>query len=62
MPTLEDDAGSLFLQIHYGRRDIAQRIRTTSNSGQLAPDTVARAKTFRDQTIIGLHKPFFYDG
>jgi hypothetical protein len=28
----------------------------------LAPETVARARTERQQTIVGLHKPFFYDG
>jgi len=62
MPTLEDDAGRFFLQVHYGRRDIAQRLRVTTESGQLSSDAVARASTERERSIIGLHDPMFYDG
>ena len=29
--------GRYFLQVHYGRRDIAQRIRTTDDVNQLSP-------------------------
>ena len=53
--------GRLFLQVHYGRRDIAQRLRTTDVANQLSPEAIARADTDRDRTIIGLHAPMFYD-
>jgi ectoine hydroxylase-related dioxygenase (phytanoyl-CoA dioxygenase family) len=53
--------GRLFLQVHYGRRDIAQRLRTTDVANQLSPEAIQRAQTERDRTIIGLHDPMFYD-
>lgn len=62
MPTGPGDAGRLFLQVHYGRRDIAQRLQTTSVANQLSADAVARAATPRDKTLVGLHRPLFYDG
>lgn len=62
MPTGPGDSGRFFLQVHYGRRDIAQRIRTTESSHQLSPDAIERAGSDRDRTLIGLHQPFFYDG
>jgi ectoine hydroxylase-related dioxygenase (phytanoyl-CoA dioxygenase family) len=51
-----------FLQAHYGRRDIAQRIRTTAEVNHVSPEAAARAQTDRERTLIGLHEPFFYDG
>ena len=36
--------GRYFLQVHYGRRDIAQRIRTTDVVNQLSPEAIARAR------------------
>ena len=62
MPTTPDDEGRLFLQVHYGRRDIAQRLRPTLQTHQLSSEAVARAETPRDRTVLGLHDPFFYDG
>jgi hypothetical protein len=62
MPTAAGDAGRFFLQVHYGRRDIAQRLRTTAVANQLSGEAVARATTDRDRTLIGLHRPLFYDG
>ena len=64
MPTGPGDTGRLFLQIHYGRRDIAQRIRPTAHVNHLSSEAVARAEegSDRDRTLIGLHQPFFYDG
>jgi ectoine hydroxylase-related dioxygenase (phytanoyl-CoA dioxygenase family) len=62
LPTGPGDCGRYFLQVHYGRRDIAQRIRTTAAVNHLAPEAVARARTARERTLIGLHPPFFYDG
>jgi ectoine hydroxylase-related dioxygenase (phytanoyl-CoA dioxygenase family) len=53
--------GRYFLQVHYGRRDIAQRIRTTAVSNQLSREAVARATTERERTVVGLHDPLFYD-
>jgi len=61
-PTTADDTGRFFLQIHYGRRDIAQRLRTTHDAGQVSPEAAARAESDRAKTVIGLHRPFFYDG
>jgi ectoine hydroxylase-related dioxygenase (phytanoyl-CoA dioxygenase family) len=54
--------GRYFLQVHYARRDIAQRIRTTDVVNHLSPEAVARADTDRSRTLVGLHAPFFYDG
>jgi hypothetical protein len=54
--------GRFFLQCHYGRRDLAQRILTTAEVNHLSPEAVARAQTERERTLIGLHQPFFYDG
>ena len=63
MPTtLGRDKGRFFLQVHYGRRDIAQRILTTEQANQLSPEAIARAGTERERRVIGLHPAFFYDG
>jgi hypothetical protein len=53
--------GRYFLQAHYGRRDIAQRIRTTDEANQASAEAIGRATTDRARTVIGLHAPFFYD-
>jgi ectoine hydroxylase-related dioxygenase (phytanoyl-CoA dioxygenase family) len=57
-----DGRGRFFLQVHYGRRDIAQRLRTTDVAHQLSPDAVSRATDERSRALVGLHDPFFYDG
>jgi len=54
--------GRFFLQVHYGRRDVAQRIRTTATTHHLSPEAVARARTARTRALVGLHPPYFYDG
>jgi hypothetical protein len=51
-----------FLQAHYARRDIAQRLLTAAESSHVAPAAAERAATARERTLIGLHDPFFYDG
>ena len=51
-----------FLQAHFARRDIAQRIRTTDEVNHLSPEAIRRAQTERERTLIGLHAPYFYDG
>jgi ectoine hydroxylase-related dioxygenase (phytanoyl-CoA dioxygenase family) len=61
-PTSADDSGRFFLQVHYGRRDIAQRLRATQQAGQVSAAAAARAEDDRAKTVIGLHQPFFYDG
>lgn len=62
MPTLAGERGRFFLQVHYGRRDIAQRLRTTAQSNQLTPEAEARADTQRARALVGRHAPGFYDG
>jgi ectoine hydroxylase-related dioxygenase (phytanoyl-CoA dioxygenase family) len=57
----EDGRGRYFLQVHYGRRDIAQRIRTTSEVNHLSPEALARIDSERERILLGLHDPFFYD-
>jgi ectoine hydroxylase-related dioxygenase (phytanoyl-CoA dioxygenase family) len=54
--------GRYFLQVHYARRDIAQRLRTTDAANHLSPEAIARAETDRERELVGLHRPFFYDG
>jgi hypothetical protein len=54
--------GRYFVQFHYGRRDLAQRIRTTDATNHLSPEAMARADTDRARSVVGLHDPFFYDG
>lgn len=54
--------GRLFLQVHYGRRDLAQRIRITAEVNHLSDEAISRARTERERTLVGLHSPYFYDG
>jgi hypothetical protein len=62
MPTLPGDKGRYFLQAHYGRRDIAQRVRTTAAVNHVSEAAARRAGTDRERTLLGLHGPWFYDG
>ena len=62
LPTGDGDSGRFFLQVHYGRRDIAQRLRPTSEANSLSPDAIGRIRSRRGRTLVGLHRPFFYDG
>jgi hypothetical protein len=61
-PTRDGDPGRMFVQCHYGRRDIAQRLRPTSEANQVSAEAEARAATSRQRHLIGLHRPGFYDG
>ncbi len=61
-PATAEGTGRMFLQCHYGRRDIAQRIRVTAESNQLSTEAIARAETPRARALVGLHDPYFYDG
>ena len=62
LPALPGGSGRLFLQAHYARRDVAQRIRTTADANQLSAETAARIRSPRERKLLGLHDPFFYDG
>jgi phytanoyl-CoA dioxygenase PhyH len=62
LPAKPGGTGRLFLQVHYARRDIAQRIRTTADVNHLSPEAVERIRSPRERTLLGLHSPFFYDG
>lgn len=62
MPASDGGKGRLFLQINYGRRDIAQRILLSREFHQASPEAVARAATQRQQQLIGIHPAHFYDG
>src|SRR5205807_1536942 len=42
LPPGPGDPGRFFLQCHYGRRDLAQRLRPTSVANQLSSDAIAR--------------------
>jgi ectoine hydroxylase-related dioxygenase (phytanoyl-CoA dioxygenase family) len=53
--------GRFFMQAHYARRDIAQRVRDIDSANQCSPEAIARADSPRARTLIGLHEPFFYD-
>jgi len=53
--------GRFFLQVHYARRDIAQRLFTTEQVSHVTLEAEARAVTPRERRLIGLHRPFFYD-
>ncbi len=62
LPSLDGDRGRFFLQAHYGRRDIAQRVRPTSAVNHLSDAARARAQSPREKSLLGLHGNFFYDG
>jgi hypothetical protein len=62
LPTREGDQGRFFLQVHYARRDIAQRILPTAQNNQIAPEALQRTSTDRERTLLGLHPTGFYDG
>jgi hypothetical protein len=62
LPPTDEDPGRYFVQCHYGRRDLAQRLQPTAIANQLSAEAIARAQSRRERTLIGLHDPFFYDG
>jgi hypothetical protein len=62
MPPGPGDPGRMFVQCHYGRRDIAQRIRPTSSVNHLSEEALARTATPREKTLVGYHPLGFYDG
>ena len=62
LPAQEGDTGRFFLQVHYARRDIAQRIKTTRLVNHLDPAAIERLQSERERRLLGLHPPGFYDG
>jgi hypothetical protein len=62
MPPGPGDPGRMFVQCHYGRRDIAQRIRPTSSVNHLSAEALERAGPPREKTLMGYHPLGFYDG
>jgi hypothetical protein len=62
LPPGPGDPGRMFVQCHYGRRDIAQRLRPTSEVNHLSGEALTRARTPREQTLVGYHPLSFYDG
>ncbi len=61
-PATPGGRGRLFVQCHYGRRDIAQRVLTTDLVNHVGPEAQARITSERERALLGLHQPFFYDG
>ena len=62
LPAQAGDAGRFFLQVHYARRDIAQRIKTTRLVNHIDLEAAERLKSERERRLLGLHPPGFYDG
>ena len=62
LPAGAADRGRFFLQVHYARRDIAQRIKTTRTINHLDDAARARIGSKREERLLGLHPPGFYDG
>ena len=62
LPAQPGGTGRLFLQAHYARRDIAQRLRVPNEVHQLSAEALGRVKTPRERKLLGLHDAFFYDG
>lgn len=62
LPAGTGDRGRFFLQAHYGRRDIAQRVRPTAQVNHVSEAALARIGSDRERRLLGLHENFFYDG
>ncbi len=62
LPSNREDTGRFFLQVHYGRRDIAQRIRPTSVVNHVSREAEERIESDRERRLLGLHPGLFYDG
>jgi ectoine hydroxylase-related dioxygenase (phytanoyl-CoA dioxygenase family) len=62
LPCTQGDFGRFFLQVHYARRDIAQRVETTAQVNHVSAEAEARITSKRERALLGLHEPLFYDG
>lgn len=54
--------GRFFLQVHYGRRDIAQRVKPTAEINHVDECAKSRIQSDRERLLLGLHAQGFYDG
>lgn len=61
LPTQKGDTGRFFLQVHYARRDIAQRVKTTESVNHVDPAAMERIASDRERLLLGLHSLSFYD-
>jgi ectoine hydroxylase-related dioxygenase (phytanoyl-CoA dioxygenase family) len=62
LPPRAEGTGRFFLQINYGRREIAQRILRPELAHPATPEAIARATNDRERQLIGIHPAGFYDG
>ena len=62
LPTRVGDPGRFFLQAHYARRDIAQRVKPTQSVNHVDAEAKARIRSARERRLLGIHPPGFYDG
>ena len=62
VPAGEGDAGRFFLQVHYARHDIAQRVKPTAEVNHLDAAAAARLGGERERRLFGLRPSGFYDG
>jgi ectoine hydroxylase-related dioxygenase (phytanoyl-CoA dioxygenase family) len=62
LPPQEDSRGRYFLQVVYGRREIAQRVLTPQVLNPANEVALARATTPRQRQLLGVHEQGFYDG
>ena len=62
MPARQGDQGRFFLQVHYARRDIAQRVKRTEVVNHIDEPARARIRSKRERRLLGLHPAGFYDG
>ena len=62
LPPETEHPGRFFLQIHYGRRDIAQRVKPTHELNHVEVGAMERIDSDRERLLLGLHQQGFYDG
>jgi ectoine hydroxylase-related dioxygenase (phytanoyl-CoA dioxygenase family) len=62
LPTRPGDFGRFFLQVHYARRDIAQRVKLSTTVNHIDDATQARIRSKRERRLLGIHPRGFYDG
>lgn len=61
LPPQQGNSGRYFLQINYGRREIAPRVLPSDRLSPANEAARARALTARERQLIGLHEAGFYD-
>ena len=61
LPPQEKSHGRYFLQVIYGRREIAQRVLPGEVLNPANEAALARATTPRQRELLGIHEQGFYD-